>query len=824
MQSRRRRFSVEGTRKVGVLLPIVVWICSLALFPFREGEAQSNIIAQSDFEDGTLQGWIPRGSGVVLTNTTEAAHGGARSLKTTGRSATWHGPSLDLTGKLLKGATYQITAAVRLVSGQPASTLKITMQRSPVGDTTKFDQIASSATGGVTDSAWVTLQGQYSFATDVTGLLLYVESPDNATVQFYLDDVSVVMVAPPPGGPRDDSGVRGGFETGTAEGWMPRGSVTLTVTTADQHSGSYSLLTSNRTAAWQGPRLNVTSKMYNGSRYRISVWVKLAPGSPPTNMRVSLERTLAGTTTFHTVVPNTQVTADQWKQLSATYDYTFNHDSLYLYVESASGTPSFYIDDYDVSYVPPPEPELNIPSVYQTLSDYFPVGAAIWQGNITGPHSVLLTKHFNSITAENDMKWDALEPTEGNFNFATADALVNFAMANNMLVRGHTLVWHNQNPSWLFKDANGNDMQPTPENKALLLQRLENHIRAVVGHFRGKVYAWDVVNEVIDPSQPDGFRRSKWYEITGPDYIERAFRVAHEADPNAKLYINDYNTTDPVKRAFLYNLVRDLKQRGVPIDGVGHQMHSNIAWPSTADVIATINLFAGLGLDNQITELDVSVYTDSTTSYASPPQDVLIKQGYQYRDLFRAFRYLKDEISSVTLWGLADDHTWLSTPTRLNWPLLFNEQLKAKPAYWGVVDPSQLPGSGSMASTTGAYFIGPGGRRAMAAFSLSNNGPAGTFAFNYRDDLSVVQFKSTDVISYAISPYAQGAISGYRVTFTVVGALNKQPGYILVGSAIDAGPVGSRRDALSLSIYTPTGDLIFSSGGPIEGGDIAINP
>ena len=367
----------------------------------------------------------------------------------------------------------------------------------------------------------------------------------------------------------------------------------------------------------------------------------------------------------------------------------------------------------------------NIPSVFGALSECFPIGAAIWTGDITGSHSDLLKKHFNSITAENDMKPDALQPTEGNFTFATADSLVAFAKSNNMFVRGHTLVWHNQNPPWLFKDANGNDMQPTPQNKTLLLQRLENHIRGVVSHFQNDVYAWDVVNEVIDPSQSDGFRRSQWYLITGTDYIDTAFQIAHEVAPNAKLFINDYDTTNPTKRAFLYNLVRDLKSRGIPIDGVGHQMHSNIGYPSVSSITDTINMFADLGVDNQITELDMSVYTDSTSKYSVVPEDILIKQGYLYRDFFQAFRQLKGKISSVTFWVTADDHTWLSTfpITRLDMPLLFDQQLLAKDAYWGVVDPLQLPGADISLTGSADSNSAVRGQSLTYVLTATNNGP-----------------------------------------------------------------------------------------------------
>ena len=337
--------------------------------------------------------------------------------------------------------------------------------------------------------------------------------------------------------------------------------------------------------------------------------------------------------------------------------------------------------------------QTDIPSVYLTLAPYFPVGAAIGPKDLQGPHAQLLVKHFNSIVAENVMKTGFLQPTKGVFDFRAADALVGFAKGHHMLIRGHTLVWYKQNPPWLFKDADGNDLRPGPESKALLLQRLETYIRTVVSRYKEDVYAWDVVNEAIDPTQPDGFRRTPWFEITGTDYIDTAFRAAHEAAPHAKLFLNDFDTTNPAKRTFLLNLVRDLKARGVPIDGVGHQMHISIHYPSVEAIAETIHMFSSLGVDNQITELDVSLYDNPTQTCSAVSQDVLIEQGYRYRDLFQTFRALKGEISAVTLWGMSDDRTWLKKfpIPRLDLPLLFDERLQAKPAYWGVIDPARLP-------------------------------------------------------------------------------------------------------------------------------------
>jgi endo-1,4-beta-xylanase len=491
----------------------VVSLCVIGLLQLgAPTPAAAQTVVQDTWEDGTTEGWVPRGS-AVLTNTTEAANTGTHSLKTTGRTAGFNGPSLNLLSVLSPGTVYQVTASVRLVSGEPATQLILTVQRTPTGGTSQFERVAASAATGVTDSAWTTLQGTYSFAGSVTGLLFYIESA-SPTASFYVDDVTIrVGSAIGCSDPPDTSGIHTDFETGTTQGWGPRiGRESVIVTAADQHAGTYSLLTTGRVATFDGPAINAAGKLCNGSRYALSVWVKLAPGEQATQLRVSIQRTLNGVTNFNTVIGNTTVTANEWVRLRATYDFVFNYTSLTLYVESATGTPSFYIDDFDLTLVPPPVAERDITSVHDVFSGVFQLGAAVWQGDLAGEHAFLLGKHFNSITSENDMKWSSLQPTEGNFTFAAADAQVAFAQSHGMAVRGHTLVWHNQTPAWVFNDAAGVPMTPTPENKALLLLRLENHIRAVMAHFGDDVGAWDVVNEVIDPGQGDGFRRSPWVQ------------------------------------------------------------------------------------------------------------------------------------------------------------------------------------------------------------------------------------------------------------------------------------------------------------------------
>jgi endo-1,4-beta-xylanase len=789
--------------------------------------ATAQTIVQHDFENGTTQGWAPRGS-VTLANVTEAAASGTHSLRTSGRTAAWNGPSLDILPLLSPSTVYRFRASGRLVAGEPATQLIMTVQRTPSGGSTTYEQVAATAATGATDAAWVTFEGTYSIAGSNSELLLYVESP-SASASFYIDDFSIVVV-PALGcsDPQDTSGIHSDFETGTAQGWGSRGGELVAVTSADTHSGTYGLLTTSRTASWQGPSINAAGKMCNGSRYSVSVWAKLAPGQPDTQLRVSIQRTLGGTTNFNTVIGNTTVTANQWVRLRTTYNFAFNYTALSLYVESASGTASFYIDDVNVTYLPPPVAERNIPSVYEALANDFRVGAAVWQGDLTGEHAFLLTKHFNAITSENDMKWQTLQPTEGAFNFAPADAQVAFAKAHDIPVRGHTLAWHSQTPAWVFNDASGNPMTPTPENKALLLQRLETHIRTVLTHFGDDVWAWDVVNEVIDPAQPDGWRRSPWFNITGTEFVDRAFQVAREVAPHARLYLNDYSTTDEPKRTFLRNLLADLQRRGIPVDGIGHQMHSNIEYPSAATIVATVNQFAALGLDQQVTEMDLSIYSgnypDPFTAYEDIPAERFTWQAFKYRDFFQSFRYLSDKINLVTFWGQADDHTWLTSAGRVNAPLLFDDTLKHKLAYTAVVDPSQLPGAGSTATFSGAFVVRAGAdgtrRTAASTFALSNNGPSGTLTFNYNDAGTKVRFKGTAVLTYDLFDTQAGP----RVAFTAIGDNTLAPGFILTGYTLDGGPEGSGLDTVSITLRTPTGAVIYQGEGAVSEGDVVITP
>ncbi|MGW4791489.1 endo-1,4-beta-xylanase [Nonomuraea sp. NPDC004297] len=544
------------------------------------------------------------------------------------------------------------------------------MQRTPAGGDTTYERVAAAT---VTDGEWTRLSGGYQYTADSTDVQLYVESSD-ATAQYYLDDIVLTPLGDPTREP-----ITSDFEDGTTQDWAPRAAAVLQAG-EPAHEGVRALTVTGRSASWDGPALNVLGRMGKGDKYALSAWVRLGPGATSGKLGLSVERRTGGTPSYERVVAPKDVPAGQWLRLSGTYTLAHDVDFLSLYVESDTGDFPFSLDDFTMTYVEPKPIQTGIPALKDAVP--FTMGSAVTRAETLGVHGELLLKHFDGVTPGNELKWDATEPREGEFTFTDGDHLVDHATEHGLTIRGHTLAWHSQTPGWVFANA----------TKEVLLQRLERHVRTLVTRYKGKIAVWDVVNEVVDENQPDGLRRSPWYEIAGLDFIRTAFRVAREADPDAKLFINDYNTEFPRKREALYRLVERLRNEGVPIDGVGHQLHLNIEQPSAANVEATIERFATLGVDQHVTELDVSVYTDFTSSYDTIPPELLVQQGHRYKELFDVFRRQAAHLGSVTVWGESDDVSWLRAwpIPRLNAPLPFDDDLQAKPAYWGIVDPSRL--------------------------------------------------------------------------------------------------------------------------------------
>ena len=323
--------------------------------------------------------------------------------------------------------------------------------------------------------------------------------------------------------------------------------------------------------------------------------------------------------------------------------------------------------------------------------DYFTIGVAVSPQALKTDEASLILQQFTAMTAENAMKMGPIHPKENEYFWTHADSIVAFAQRNKMKLRGHTLCWHNQTAKWMFTDAEGK-----PVSKELLLQRLKDHITTVVSRYKGKIYAWDVVNEAISDSREDFYRNSDWYKICGEEYIAKAFQYAHEADPAALLFYNDYNETNPVKREKIAKLVKALKDAGVPIHGLGLQGHWALTEPSRPQLDSALARYAQLGVTLQITELDVSVYpkehqassrkADEYDQTFSAEKDQ--QQTEAYRMYFEVFRKYKSSLSSVTFWNISDRRSWLDNfPVRgrKDYPLLFDKDLKPKKAYWAVV-------------------------------------------------------------------------------------------------------------------------------------------
>ncbi len=344
----------------------------------------------------------------------------------------------------------------------------------------------------------------------------------------------------------------------------------------------------------------------------------------------------------------------------------------------------------------------SAPMPAQGLKDavgkYFLMGAALNTVQTGKGCDTLVTKtigtHFNCIVAENCMKPEAVQPEEGQFKWRKADRFVQYGEEHGMTVIGHVLVWHAQTPDWFFKDSLGN-----PASKELLTARMKTHIQTVMGRYKGRIKGWDVVNEAIED---DGtYRRSPWYEILGPEYIEMAYRFAHEADPDAELYYNDFSMSMPAKRNKVCQVIGDLKKKGVRIDGIGMQSHNGLTWPSNEDYEASIDAYAALGVKVMITELDMNVlpnpesfsgaevsqsfeYSERMDPYKNGlPADTARRINDRWVEFFGLYLRHAHQISRVTLWGVSDAQSWMNDwpiEGRTAYPLLFDRQYRPKPA------------------------------------------------------------------------------------------------------------------------------------------------
>lgn len=336
------------------------------------------------------------------------------------------------------------------------------------------------------------------------------------------------------------------------------------------------------------------------------------------------------------------------------------------------------------------------PTLKDVLGKYFLVGAAVDRNLPAGedPQAETLVKaQFNQVVAENCMKGELIHPEVNRYDWTDADRLVDWSQRNGMTLIGHCLVWHSQPPKWMFTDETGKNV-----SRETLIGRMYSHIMTVVTRYRGKIKGWDVVNEAFED---DGsYRKTPYYNIIGPEYLALAFQFAHEADPDAELYYNDYSMSKPGKREAVCQLVRQLKAKGIRIDAVGMQSHNGYNYPDYSDYEKSLEAFAAEGVKVMLTELDMNMLPNPKDfNGAEISQNFKLMEQYnpyvkgldkkaqklfnqRYLDLFRIVERHKDVISRVTFWGVNDGHTWLNdwpVKGRTNYPMLFDRDYQAKP-------------------------------------------------------------------------------------------------------------------------------------------------
>ncbi len=357
------------------------------------------------------------------------------------------------------------------------------------------------------------------------------------------------------------------------------------------------------------------------------------------------------------------------------------------------------------------------PNLKDVFADDFKVGAALSTAQVLGeePESMaLVERQFNAITPENLLKWAEVHPEPDQYNFEPADKYVEFGEKNGMFIVGHTLVWHNQTPRWAFEGVDGKQL-----DREMALARIKEHIDTVVGRYKGRVKGWDVVNEAIDdngklrsgPVGAPGQRGEPWHAAIGDDYIQKAFEYAHAADPDAELYYNDFNEWHPAKIEAISQLVRSLQAAGIRIDGLGLQGHWGMDYPKLEEIDHMLSEYGKLRVKLMITELDINVLPDPNRNRGADitrreerrkeldpypnglPEEMQQKLADRYAEIFAVFHKHRDKIDRVTFWGVHDGQSWLNywPMQRTNYPLLFDRELRPKPAFEAVIKTAAQP-------------------------------------------------------------------------------------------------------------------------------------
>lgn len=666
----------------------------------EETPAEPTVVLNQSFEDGNTGGWgkLSWGSSGDTAVVDDVASEGTKSLKFFNRADEKAVPALVLTDKMKSDRKYDISLKVRLGSGEGQFHLASKIDSEILEEDQKYPWIIGNKL--VTASDWTLFETKgYEVPSRTNEVIIYVEPSSNTlTSDIYIDEVMITDVTPGQTEPEvvDQTGISADFESGL-DGFKARnGRETVVLSQADNHTpdGKQSLLVTT-TAQYDAALVDATGKMAKNHEYELSAWVKMAPGEEPTTLRISVQYADSG---YANVSQNVTVTDQEWVHLTGKYTLTTTPSVLNAYIETANddgGNRTFFLDDFSLKYLGPvaaaPPIQENLPNLKDTYADEFLIGNIVNPATFDETRLKLLTKHYNVVTFENDMKPDYAYDTNKAFDFTAEDALVKRVQDAGLDIHGHVLVWHAQSPTWLHTAASG---EPLSREEAL--NNLRTHVKTVVEHFGDQVISWDVVNEAMNdnPANPtdwkNALRNSGWLQAIGPDFIEESFLAAKEViDENGwdiKLYYNDYNDDNQNKSTAIYSMVKELNEKYAAdhpgeklIDGIGMQAHYNLG-TRIDNVRMSLERFSSLGVEVSVTELDIMAGTNSVMTETEEKQ-----QAYLYAQLMDLYKKNSEHIPRVTFWGLNDSTSWRAEQN----PTLFDKDFQAKEAYYAVNDPEK---------------------------------------------------------------------------------------------------------------------------------------
>ncbi|WP_294582371.1 endo-1,4-beta-xylanase [uncultured Ruminococcus sp.] len=667
------------------------------------GSAAVEELMNDTFESG-YGAW--KGVGSSLSLSTEQSHGGGTSLYCYDRTANWGAPRCSLTGVVAAGQSYEISASA-MYEGSGQQNMAIKMIYTDANGTDHYDQVAAAqATAG----QWVEMKGNYTVPSGATDMILYVEMPNANTDQtYYIDDV--VIKGEKTEIQLDDK-FESDFDNNSTQKWNGRGSAKVELSTKYAHSGTTSLYVSGRTQLWNGATRSVSDIMEAGGYYKVGTYV-LYDGdqySDTQKFSINLQYDYNGKENYYTIATET-ANKGEWKYVGSEFTVPEGATNFYTYVQTGyTSAPkeqdlmNFYMDDAVGEHLPDPAIQDDIASLKDAYSDYFKIGCSCTGSEFAqGATKDLIKKHYNSLTLGNELKPDSVldqalsqkyvaetgDDTMPQISMNEADEMLKFAGENKIPVRGHVLVWHSQTPDWFFKE----NFDPNGEwvSKDKMTKRLENYIKTVMETLAKdypdvEFYAWDVVNEAASDAgtirdagsnnEVDG--QSAWVKVYGDQsYIPLAFEFAKKYAPaGCKLFYNDYNEYSPNKQAYIISdILKPLVEKDL-IDGVGMQSHISMSYPTIDLYKSAMQQYADLGLEVQVTELDVS---EKSNEYADQ-----LALAQRYQDVFKMYKEMKDSgvnLSAVVLWGITDSTSWIG-----GYPLLFDKDYQAKPSYYAVID------------------------------------------------------------------------------------------------------------------------------------------